>query len=91
MTIHALSDWFGVIGAGLGIGTVLGRFLIVRPLKAYIETMTHPIQPDANGGKSLADVATKLGVIETKIDNLDSWLTKVDERFITHISEHGSK
>ena len=89
-----LTDWAAVVGIAVGCTTllgVLGQWIIVRPMKAWIKEMTYPIQPNANGGKSLPDVAVTVGRIETKIDNLESWLTKVDERLITHLSEHGGR
>lgn len=79
--------------ATLTIGSLLYKFLIEKPMKAFIESTvikaTKPIQPNANGGKSLPDVAVTVTRIETKVDNVTSWLTKVDERLITHLSEHG--
>ena len=51
------------LGAGAGaliaIFTLFGMFIkyaIVKPIKAYIDKMTYPIQPFANGSKSLPDL-----------------------------------
>jgi len=87
-----LSDWAAVVAISAGTTTtlgVLGKWLILNPLKAYVAQLTYPIQPNANGGKSLPDVAVAVGRIETKIDNMEAWLTKVDERLIGHLSQHG--
>ena len=86
-----LTDWAAITSIAVGCTTVLGvlgQMLIIRPLKAWIKDLTYPIQPTANGGKSLPDVAVTVARIETKIDNVESWLTKVDARFIDHLSHH---
>lgn len=84
-------QWVGVIVGSLTIATTLGKWLIVAPLKRYIDVMTHPIQPNANGGKSLPDVASKLAAIETKIDALNGHLVTVDKRLDRHIEQHIGK
>jgi hypothetical protein len=57
-----------VVSLSIGILTVLGKWLIVVPLKNYIKEQTHPIQPTANGGRSLADVARAVNRIEQRLD-----------------------
>lgn len=56
----------------LGLGGLLVKYTIIKPLKLYIETMTRPIQPDANGGKSLPDlidqVAELRGMLKQHMD-----------------------
>lgn len=89
MSTQTIASWIGISVGGLTIVTTLGRWFIVAPLKRYIEQQTHPIQPDANGGKSLPDVAVAIARVETKIDNMESWLAKVDERFVEHVRDHG--
>ena len=39
-----------------------GKFFIFDPLRREIQEATRPIQPSANGGLSLPDVAKKLDV-----------------------------
>lgn len=46
----------------------IGRVLILNPLKAFIKEQTYPIQPTANGGRSLADVARTVNRIEKQLD-----------------------
>lgn len=90
----SLQDWASVIAISVGSTTLLGicgKIFVLNPLKAYIKEQTYPIQPNANGGKSLPDIAVTVTRIETKVDNVTAWLTKVDERLITHLSEHGGK
>jgi hypothetical protein len=91
MSSQGLAHWVAITVGALTIATTFGRWFIVAPLKRYIEQQTHPIQPNANGGKSLPDVAVTLGRVETKIDNIDSWLTKVDARLIEHLKDHSKE
>jgi hypothetical protein len=57
-----------VVSLSIGILTVLGKFFIVIPLKNFIKEQTHPIQPTANGGRSLPDVARAVDRIEKRLD-----------------------
>ena len=57
-----------VVSLSIGILTVLGKLFIVTPLKSYIKEQTHPIQPTANGGRSLPDVARAVDRIEKRLD-----------------------
>jgi hypothetical protein len=57
-----------VISLALGIIAMLGKFLIVNPLKSYIKELTHPIQPTSNGGRSLRDVAETVVRIEHRLN-----------------------
>ena len=57
-----------VVSLAIGILTVLGKLFIVIPLKSYIKELTHPIQPSANGGRSLPDVARAVDRIEKRLD-----------------------
>ena len=91
MSAQTIASWIGISVGALTIVTTLGRWFIVAPLKRYIAEQTHPIQPDANGGKSLPDVAVAIARVETKLDNVESWLTKVDQWFIQHIQDHGKE
>lgn len=46
-------------GALIAIFTLLGMFVkwvVVKPIKTYIDHATYPIQPNSNGGKSLPDL-----------------------------------
>ena len=57
-----------VVSLSIGIIAALGKFLIVNPLKAYIKDQTYPIQPTANGGRSLPDIAHTVDRIEKRLD-----------------------
>ena len=55
-----LLESLSVVSLALGIVAMLGKFLIVNPLKSYIKELTNPIQPHANGGRSLPDLDSYL-------------------------------
>lgn len=60
---------FLVVASTVVIG--VGKFLIFEPLRREIKDATRQIQPTANGGLSLPDVAKKLDII-------DSWRAQTD-------------
>jgi hypothetical protein len=51
------------------LGGMLVKWGIVKPIKAYIDTMTYAIQPHANGGKSLPDLINKVDALHVVIQN----------------------
>jgi len=61
----------GQIAAALiAIVTLIGLFVkwaVVKPIKAYIDTMTYAIQPYANGGKSLPDLINKVDALHVVV------------------------
>jgi hypothetical protein len=57
-----------VVSLALGIVALIGKWIIVTPLKSYIKELTHPIQPTANGGRSLPDIARTVDRIEKRLD-----------------------
>jgi hypothetical protein len=52
----------------LSLGGLLVKYAIVKPIKAYIDTMTYAIQPNSNGGKSLPDLIDKVDDIRTLLN-----------------------
>jgi xanthosine utilization system XapX-like protein len=53
----------------LGLIGMLVKWGIVKPIKAYIDTMTYAIQPYANGGKSLPDLVNKVDALHLVLQN----------------------
>jgi hypothetical protein len=53
----------------LTLGGILVKWGIVKPIKAYIDTMTYAIQPHANGGKSLPDLINKVDALHVVVQN----------------------
>ena len=64
--------------AVIGLISVLYRVFVLVPLKRLIKEMTYPIQPDANGGKSLPDIALGIEAIKYRISRLEDRLDKLD-------------
>jgi len=63
-----LLESLSVVSLALGIIAVLGKWLIVNPLKNFIREQSAPIQPHANGGRSLPDIARAVDRIEKRLD-----------------------
>jgi hypothetical protein len=63
-----LLESLSVVSLSLGIIAMLGKWLIVNPLKRFIKHQTYPIQPSANGGRSLPDIARTVDRIEKRLD-----------------------
>ena len=57
-----------VVSLSISIIAALGKWLIVNPLKNFIKDQTYPIQPTANGGRSLPDIARTVDRIEKRLD-----------------------
>jgi len=75
------------------IAVLLGMFIkwaIVKPIKTYIDTATYPLHPDANGGKSLADVSRTVNRIESNLKDLDYRLNCIEE-LVTKPATRGRK
>jgi hypothetical protein len=74
-----LGQYAGAITAiAIALGMAI-KWAIVKPIKLYIDTATYPLHPDANGGKSLADVARTVNRIETQVKDLDHRLNSIEE------------
>lgn len=61
-------EWISSISLIIGIVIVLGKWLVILPLKTFIKEQTYPIQPNSNGGRSLPDVAAAVARIEHRLD-----------------------
>ena len=64
----SLIEWLTVVSLSIGIIAALGKFLIVTPIKNYIKEQTYPLQPHANGGRSVPDIARSVNRIEQRLD-----------------------
>jgi len=54
----------GALTAIGGVFYVVVKYAVVRPIQNYIDNATYQIQPHANGGRSLADVAVMVGQLK---------------------------
>lgn len=61
-------EWLTSISLVLGITGIIFRLFILIPLKNFIKEQTYPIQPSANGGRSLPDVAASVARIEQRLN-----------------------
>jgi len=69
MTLIQAGQYAGSIIAILTLVGMLVKWGIVKPIKAYIDTMTYAIQPYANGGKSLPDLINKVDALHVVVKN----------------------
>jgi hypothetical protein len=52
---------------------------VLLPLKAFIKEQTYPIQPTANGGRSLPDVALGIEAIKLRLDSIERRVIKLED------------
>ena len=64
----SLVETLTAISLSIGIVIVIGKWLVLIPLKNFIREQTYPIQPTANGGRSLPDIARTVDRIEKRLD-----------------------
>lgn len=88
MSTSEVAQVLSIVTMSIGIVTALGRWLVVIPLKRLIEEHTKPIQPNANGGKSLPDVARATAEIKVAVESLAHQIDRVEGRLDTHIEQH---
>jgi len=69
MSVIYLGQIAAALLAILSLAGLLVKWGIVKPIKAYIDTMTYAIQPHANGGKSLPDLINKVDALHVVIQN----------------------
>jgi hypothetical protein len=79
MNLDNLAQVLTAILAGLGVLGVLFRVLVLLPLKAFIKEQTYPIQPTANGGRSLPDVALGIEAIKLRLDSIERRVIKLED------------
>jgi hypothetical protein len=83
-----IAEVVGIVSTSLGIIAMLGKYLVVVPLKNLIREQTYPIQPNANGGKSLPDVARNVIEVKACVEALTHQIDRVEGRLDTHIEQH---
>jgi hypothetical protein len=79
MSLDNLAQVLTAILAGLGVVGVLFRVLVLLPLKAFIKEQTYQIQPTANGGRSLPDVALGIEAIKLRLDSIERRVIKLED------------
>lgn len=64
----------------LALAGVLFRFFVLMPLKQFIKDQTYPIQPNANGGKSLPDIAETVARIDKRLEGIERRVMRLETR-----------
>lgn len=75
------------------IATAFGlviKWAVIKPIKTYIDHATYQIQPNSNGGFSLADANKSLQRIEKRVVEIDERLLAV-ENHVTKPSTRAKK
>ena len=60
-----------IAGACIAIGTALAlgiKWLVLTPIKLYIDAATYPISPEGNGGLSLPDAIKTINEIKELVN-----------------------
>lgn len=79
MGLIELGQYAAAITAIAVLAGMTIKWAIVKPIKTYIDQATYPIHPEANGGRSLADVAKSVNRIESSVKDLDYRLNSIEE------------
>jgi len=61
-----------IAGACLAIGTALAlgvQWLVLKPIKLYIDSATYPLSPDANGGMALPDAIRAINDVKQLLND----------------------
>lgn len=78
----SLDLYIGIVGAIVATFTLLSlvfKFLIMPNVYTHIDKRTEQIQPDANGGKSLPDIALLLGELKSDLKHIDIRVGKIEK------------
>jgi hypothetical protein len=70
MWILTAGQYAAAISAILALVGIIVKYGILKPIKNYIDTATYQINPMANGGRSLSDVALGVARVERKVEVL---------------------
>ena len=79
MSLLILGQYATASLAVLALVGALFRFLVLLPLKAFIKEQTYPIQPTANGGRSLPDVALGIEAIKLRLDSIERRVMRLED------------
>lgn len=78
MSILVIAQYAAALTTIAGAVGLFVKWVVVKPIKAYIDQATYPIHPESNGGRSLADVANTVNRIELKLQDVDDRLIAVE-------------
>lgn len=83
-----------IAGALTAIAVVFAgviKYVFMKPIKKYIDSATAPIQPNANGGKSLPDAITILERLEFRQLNTNDRVQRVEDLLQEHLEMHTTR
>jgi hypothetical protein len=69
MNLILAGQYAAALLAVLSLFGVIIKWAVVKPIKAYIDHATYPIQPGANGGKSLPDLIRTVDEVKTMVSS----------------------
>ena len=79
MSILVIAQYAAALTTIAGAVGLFVKWVVVKPIKAYIDQATYALHPDANGGKSLADVSRTVNRIEANVKDIDYRLNNIEE------------
>lgn len=79
MSVEFLGQVLSVLLALASLIGLFVRFIVLLPLKAYIKEQTYPIQPNANGGKSLPDIADTVRRIDHRLESVERRVMRLED------------
>jgi hypothetical protein len=79
MSVLILGQYATASLAVLALVGALFRVLVLLPLKSFIKEQTYQIQPTANGGRSLPDVALGIEAIKLRLDSIERRVIKLED------------
>ena len=68
MSVLVAGQYAAALIAILSLFGIIIKWAVVKPIKLYIDKMTYPIQPNANGGKSLPDLIDSVKEVKTLLN-----------------------
>jgi hypothetical protein len=68
MSVLVAGQYAAALIAILSLFGLIVNWAVVKPIKLYIDKMTYPIQPNANGGKSLPDLIDSVEDVKTMLN-----------------------
>jgi hypothetical protein len=79
MSILVIAQYAAALTTIAGAVGLFVKWVVVKPIKAYIDQATYPISPGANGGRSLSDVAQTVNRIEQKQTDIEKRVVAIEE------------
>jgi hypothetical protein len=78
MSILLIAQYAAALTTIAGAVGLFVKWVVVKPIKTYIDQATYPIHPESNGGRSLSDVSKTVNRIESKLTEVDDRLVAVE-------------